>query len=248
MAARLLPLTLVIVLFSFGGAYGDLLPLPGPRPPRPVVPGVDPPDVNLPLLAPTTKIDLQSAVVGVRLRRREGAVVADVQCRFDLVCVQGNQTPQKFTLAFPTSAGDDEGAKDLSLSAMIDGKRAESVSKKTWSRENADGQEQTYHGYIFPAAIARDEKQTVTIKYARELPIQNDTASFTYILRTGAEWNAPISRETVRIVAESGLKIKPLTSPSLKPARSSEDDLTWELRDAKPTEDIRVAITVADRR
>ena len=81
------------------------------------------------------------------------------------------------------------------------------------------------------------------VKYVVEIPLQNGSASFTYILRSGAAWFGPIGKETVRIKPGIGLSVQPIAARTLQPVREADGALVWELVNFEPTEDVRVTIT-----
>jgi hypothetical protein len=227
-------------------ALGDIAPFPRPRPqPRPPEPRPAEPD--LPVLERGTQIEMQSAQVSAVLRPSGGdsgrqAVVADVACEFTLHCTEASRPVNRFTMAFPYSAEGDRGPRCTSFSAQVDGARPAFLRDARWSPPES-GPRAEYRGYVWPTSITRGGKQTVRVTYALQLPVRNDTADFTYILRTGASWRRPIGEETVRIKADGGLRIAPARARDLKPTRQTGEELVWELKQFVPTEDIHVTVS-----
>ena len=231
-------------------ALGDIGPFPHPRPrPQPsLVPPVPRPETALPTLDENTQIQMQSADVDVVLKPsapsgRPTSILAEVTCNFQLHCIAARLATSRYTMAFPYTTEGERGPKCERFSVEIDGKKIGSPGQTRWSAE-IDGNHPTeYLGYAWPTAIDRGATQTVIVKYSLRLPARASASDFTYILCTGATWRRAIGRETVRVRAESGLRIAPVRSLNLRPSTQTEKDLVWELKDFVPKEDIHVEVT-----
>jgi hypothetical protein len=212
------------------------------------VPPAPRPEAELPTLDKDTQIDMQSADVNVVLKPstqsdHRTSILAEVICDFRLRCIAARLATSRYTMAFPYSIEADQGPKCERFSVEIDGKRPDSVGDARWSAENGGNKPTEYLGYAWPTAIDRGATQTVTVTYSLLLPGTGSTSDFTYILCTGASWRRPIGRETVRVRAESGLRIATVRSRDIRPTAQTEKELVWELKDFVPKEDIHVEVT-----
>jgi hypothetical protein len=91
------------------------------------------------------------------------------------------------------------------------------------------------------------QKRRIAVRYTLLLQQKEGKAHFTYILRSGADWDGPIGQETVNIVAEKGLRMEVVTPAALKPEQKTDGSLTWKITNAKPAEDIRLVIVRDDK-
>jgi hypothetical protein len=230
-------------------ALGDIGPFPArrPRPQPSPVPPVPRPETELPTLDENTQIQMQSADVDVVLKPsvpsgHPASILAEVTCNFQLHCIAARLATSRYTMSFPYTTEGERGPKCKRFSVEIDGKRSGSVREARWSAENGGNNPPEYLGYAWPTAIERGATQTVAVKYSLLLPVTASASDFTYILCTGATWRRPIGRETVRVRAESGLRIAPVRSLNLRPTTQTEKELVWELKDFVPKEDIRVEV------
>jgi hypothetical protein len=175
-------------------------------------------------------------------------IEADVTCSYDLLCTQSVKSPVTLATGFPVSFMEDPNVKVTSLARTksftveADGKIPDSLTRKTWILVGTDGKTRHYSGYGWNATLQRDVKQTVKIRYSLLLPVRDGASAFTYILRSGSTWPAPIEHETVRVKAAAGLALKPAESADFAPAVQPDGSLVWELKNAIPKEDVHVVI------
>ncbi len=80
------------------------------------------------------------------------------------------------------------------------------------------------------------------MQYAIVLPQKEGKAQFIYFLRSGACWDGPIGKEVVMVTADRGLRLEVLSPVALQPETKSDTSLTWRNTNAKPDEDIKLAI------
>ena len=83
------------------------------------------------------------------------------------------------------------------------------------------------------------------MRYSIVLQQSQGKADFIYFLRSGASWDGPIGREVVNVTADKGLRMEILSPASLTPEQRSDTSITWRITNAKPAEDIRLAIVSA---
>lgn len=263
-----------VVLVLSGYAWADIAPHPGPKPypgpgrravPPPVVVVVPPQQKPVeqetkhadvvPPLDRDTKIQMEQATVEVLLSQaspdaegrnsRDEYVQADVTARFTLNCVATKFSPVTFPMTFPTSLETERSVKCTKFSVQLDDKAPKWTKEDRWLASDSGVGRSYYHGYVWPATMTREGSCDVTVTYRLLLTVQRNTASFGYILRTGGTWSGPIGRETVHVAAAKGLSIRTVDSTELKLLRKGNNELTWELKDIKPTQDIRVSIMLS---
>lgn len=232
-------------------ALGDIAPFPRPRPPRPpIVKPVDP----VITLDKDTKIDLERADVQVSLNRaaamvprlglpplvRKQEVVAEVKAAFELKCTSSKISPIHFTMAFPVVPESVKGAPAIQctrFSVTMD------EQKPSWTRSRkfqlADS---WFEGYIWPTSIREGATQKVVVDYRLRLPVTDNSATFTYVLRSGKEWSGLIGRETVRVTSPEELTLKARKGRSFPPAEEADHKVVWNLKESEPNEDIIVDI------
>jgi hypothetical protein len=235
-------------------ALGDIAPYPRPRPPRPLPPIVKPVEPEIILLDKDTKIDLERADVQVSLNRAmatvprlglpplvlEQEVVAEVKATFDLKCKSSRISPAYFTMAFPVVPENLKGAPPVQctrFSATMDDKPA------SWTRSRKIQLAGSwFESYLWPTSIREGATQKVVVDYRLRLPVTDNSATFTYVLRSGKEWSGLIGRETVRVSSQEELTLKARKGRSFPPAEESGHQVVWNLKEAEPNEDIIVDI------
>lgn len=253
--------------------WADLAPLPGsrPRPRPPVFPPVvrpQPPlptplvtprpeparpdaevDWQYPVLDAQTQVVLASADVRVQLKpagaKPRPAVLADVTGTFQLQCVQTPKPTVTFVTGFPLHDSDEFRAEVAQFSVEVAGKKPVWLRTERWEPDDPRSRGLTYSGYIWPLTLKAGETQEVKVIYSLRLPVQQNSAAFTYILRSGAAWSGPIGRELVRIQAVDGLRVQPAAARTLRPQQQPDGSWVWAFENAEPREDVHVTITGA---
>jgi len=143
-----------------------------------------------------------------------------------------------------------------------------SARRGDWTITDEHKRRQKEDGYIWHATIAPGRASRFDIHYSLLLPygemdektgflpndkgdlvynekahyIDDNKAHFIYFLRSGATWNGPIGKETVHIVADKGLHLEAVTPKNKGPKIISDNEITWEIVNIKPDEDIRVNV------
>jgi hypothetical protein len=118
------------------------------------------------------------------------------------------------------------------------------LQERSWTFADEHGKQTSLWGFAWRMpAMKTGQKQHVSVRYSIVLPLDGGKPQVTYFLRSGAQWDGPIGRETVTVETEKGLFLKVLSPVALKPKKSSTNSLTWEIIDAKPTEDIRLEVS-----
>ncbi len=191
---------------------------------------------------------MAAAAVEARIKRGDGGkIIADVHCKFDMRCSTqaGENSGMSFPLYYADQFSDEAIPEETGFTVAIDGKAPASVKKDTWAAIDEKGKQRTQHGYTWPVQFTKGQKRRISVHYSLVLPKENSKFRFLYFLRSGALWNGDIGAETVRVIAEKGLKLEALTSTGLEPSRKTDSELVWSIKDAKPIEDIRVAVSPA---
>ena len=88
----------------------------------------------------------------------------------------------------------------------------------------------------------RQDPRAFVIPYdkLKNLP-EGDYYFFDYVLRSGATWEGNIGRESITLTAGEGLPLERLKVIGVS-GRLTGKNWTWELREAKPTDDVLVAL------
>jgi hypothetical protein len=252
------------LLMAMGGvlpdALADVAPYPRPRPiprPKPIPPPiVRPTEPPIAFLDRDTKIELNGAQVQVSLSRaasviprlgrppllREQEVVADVEAAFELKCQASKISPAHFTMAFPVAPDNRREirrAQCTRFSVTLD------KQQPSWTRSRRFQLGDTwFDGYIWPASIREGATQKVAVNYRLRLPVVDQSATFTYVLRSGAEWSGLIGQETIRVESGDGLTLRPRKGGALRPSEESDQKVVWNLKGTDPNEDILVDVRV----
>ena len=188
---------------------------------------------------------MRDADVKVNLSRAgDGAIMAKVSCTFEMKCVKGDVSPRSCSMVFPVYEGAKANGTEKSFIVNAEGRPLPAGRIQTpWTPK---GSTQKFVSYRFGADFAQGQSRKITVEYSLLLPVKENHAKFTYVLRSAAEWAGPVVHETVRVKADKGLEIKALVSPDGKlKAEEQQGELVWVLKNAVPTEDINVGIVTA---
>jgi hypothetical protein len=85
------------------------------------------------------------------------------------------------------------------------------------------------------------------VHYTLDLKEKDGLVRFIYFLRTGAMWDGPIGKEVVEVDIQKGLKVNIVSPTGYKPKTQTDEEIVWELVNAKPTEDIQLKIESASK-
>ncbi len=251
-------LLFILLSFTMTYAWADMLPRPAPRPlphPPPPEPTPEPRDVIIlayPEAASQIGVSMASAYVKVRIRKEKAQprvsektslLVADVSGEFDIVCSAAPQGGKDLDVVFPIEYEDESLPTPVRFDVAVDGKRASHVERDTWSVTDEHNRLRTQRGYAWRLqGIKGGQKRRISVRYSIVLPQNQGKADFIYFLRSGASWDGPIGREVVNILVDKGLQMEVLSPTSLIPEQRSDTSITWRITNAKPAEDIRLAI------
>ena len=235
MRVTMLSAVIVIVSGFVSAARADIAPGPGPGPQN-----LDWPEHWAVTQGPQPQLQIRDADVKVNLSRAgDGAIMAKVSCTFEMKCVRGIASPVSRSLLFPMYEGARTDKREKEFSVKADGKQLPKF-RATWTPK---GSLQKYVAFQFNSSFTKDQTQKITVDYSLLLPMQDNQAKFTYILRSAAEWSGPVVQETVRVKADKGLEIKAIVAPDGKlKVKEQQGELVWVLKNAVPTEDINVGI------
>jgi hypothetical protein len=118
------------------------------------------------------------------------------------------------------------------------------LKKRFWTAADEHGNPVVLWGYGWRVPrIKPGQRQRISVHYTIDLSQYGGRSRFTYFLRSGAQWDGPLGRETVTVATDKGLRTQVLSPVVLKPVESSTDSITWEISDAKPDEDIEIEIS-----
>jgi len=259
-------LLFIFLSFTMTYAWADLLPRPAPRPPVPrpapepapesapesaFGPG-DRTTVAYPEAASAIGVSMASADVKVRIRKEKAQrkdsektsmLVADVSGEFDLVCSAAPEGGEDLNVVFPIEYEDESQPTSVRFDVAVDGKRASHVERDTWSVTDEHNRPRIQRGYAWRlSGLKGGQKRRISVRYSIVLPQNQGKADFIYFLRSGASWDGPIGREVVNVTADKGLRMEILSPTSLTPEQGSDTSITWTITNAKPAEDIRLAI------
>jgi hypothetical protein len=191
----------------------------------------------------STFISLQQADVDINLKKQSATqIVATVNCQFEITCVKAKTPSTDFMMALPVGYDRAVRQSDFRMvSLKVDAKPPETFRKDSWA-DPGNPAKVAYVGYAWPITVNRGAKHTVSVSYELLLPVNDDRSSFIYILRSGGKWYGPIGHETIRIKGDTGLELYPEAKSTLPLVRKDDGSIVWEIRNAKPTEDVSVRI------
>ncbi len=241
-------LVLLTVCLLVSSAPGDLVYPPGSK-----KRSSSKRDIYKKILAPTSRIRMDSADVKIKLKPhvvtkwlfgKETRVLADVVCIFDMHCLAASESPTTFVMGFPLYLANETAPKVVRFSVDIDGEEPSRIKKTSWRHLGANGERTVCHGYAWQTSVRRGEKQRVSVHYSIILPKDRKTNTFKYFLRSGADWTGTLGKEVVSVTADDALDISIVTPEYLRPMRRSDHEMVWEIVDAEPTEDIFLHIVV----
>lgn len=186
MRVTMLSAVIAIVIGFASAARADIAPGPHPGPQN-----LDWPEHWAVTQGPQPQLQIRDADVKVDLSRAgEGAILAKVNCTFEMKCVKGIASPVSRSLLFPIYEGAKTDKREKEFSVKADGKQLPKF-RATWTPK---GSTQKYVAFQFNSSFAKDQTQKITIEYSLLLPVQENQAKFTYILRmprTGrSRWSA----------------------------------------------------------
>jgi hypothetical protein len=145
-------------------------------------------------------------------------------------------------MAFPVKPDNGKDARDVQCTrfvATVDNQPA------SWTRSRLmQFGDSSFQGYIWPASIREGATQKVAVTYRLRLPVNDRSATFTYVLRSGGEWSGLVGRETVRVESQDGLKMKARQGSTLRPAEETDHKIVWDLKDTALNENITIDVMV----
>ncbi len=247
-------LLLILLGLTATCTWADILPLPGggghhvhqyPISPEKLPLG------NTATTASEARVALAAANVQIRIKKMVAAtgggekvprLAAYGKGEFNLVCSAGPQEGKDLDVFFPVAYEDEGSPVTLRCAVAIDGKPAE-VKKDNLAVTDENNKPRTLLGYTWRlTGLKGGEKRRIAVQYAIVLPQKEGKAQFIYFLRSGARWDGPIGKEVVKVTADRGLRLEVLSPVALQPETKSDTSLTWRITNAKPDEDIKLAI------
>jgi hypothetical protein len=187
---------------------------------------------------------MRSADVEVHLRDgQDGSIVADVDCRFRMAASgveRGGGRP--LYVRFPLFFADEPTPVETRFSVAIDGREPQDLAADSWFDIDETGHKRRQQGYTWEVGFEDRPSRQIDVRYSLILPEKDGRAQFIYFLRSGAKWNGPIGRELVRVFADRTLRMDVVGPIAVKPVTRTVRELAWEINNAKPDEDIRLAV------
>lgn len=250
-------LLLIGLCFTMTQAWADIAPnSPGPywshhKGPhffQEVANSARPQKIGMSMVAAEVKVRIKKIEADAGGGMRIPLFAAHVAADFDMVGTTVRKMGDKIEVFFPVDDAKEKTSLSVPFAVTIDGKPASDVKagSRTFSDEHGNQVAQWGYAWTVPG-LENGQKQSITVRYSFVLPQDESEAHFTYFLRSGAEWDGPIGRETVKVKADKGLRVKVLSPVTLKPVKSFDTSLTWKIINAKPAEDIRLVILPGDK-